>query len=125
MASATEKDPDEETEKHDFDEQLMNRIIHLAIELEERSRHLLIEHLPVGSKAGMLLKADRNVQLRDLKTLEQADRMKNGEDAESAGYIGRASDLEGLDTLEQVTAYRETFAGLLAAASALKGLEGI
>jgi potassium channel subfamily K, other eukaryote len=114
-------DDEEDAEAQDFATYLTDRVIRHAIELEERARHLLIEQLPVGSKAELLLKADRNVQLRDLKMLEEDGVVES----QSAGYIGNAPDLEGLSTLEQVNAYRHTYAGLLAAASELKGLKGI
>jgi hypothetical protein len=122
MASLKAQD-DAEAEAQEFERYLTDRVIRHAIELEERARHLLIGQLPVGSKAGLLLKADRNLQLRDLKTLEEGDGDRDAP-SESAGYIGTAPELDGLSTLEQVNAYRHTYAGLLAAASELKGLEG-
>lgn len=51
---------DEAAEK----EELMRRMIDLAVELEMHARRLLVAHLPNGSKAQVVLKADRNVQLR-------------------------------------------------------------
>jgi hypothetical protein len=45
-------------------EELAQRVIDLAVELETHARRLLITHLPNGSKAQVVLKADRNVQLR-------------------------------------------------------------
>ncbi|EJD04357.1 voltage-gated potassium channel [Fomitiporia mediterranea MF3/22] len=65
--------------KHDEDRILTEYVLELAIELEKHARRLLMGHLDEGSDARMLLKADRIVQLRNIRTL--ADQMHSDWDA--------------------------------------------
>lgn len=56
-------------EVEDANALLVRMLLERAVELELHARRLLIRHLPNGSRAQVLLKADRNVQLRDLRRL--------------------------------------------------------
>lgn len=51
------------------EESLTTSLIEHALALERHSRRLLMTHLPNGSKAQIVLKADRNVQLRHLQAM--------------------------------------------------------
>lgn len=51
---------------------LTSLLLQHACELELHARRLLIHYLPDGSKAEVVLKADRNVQVRDVKAVRAA-----------------------------------------------------
>lgn len=51
---------------------LTSLLLQHACELELHARRLLIHYLPDGSKAEVVLKADRNVQVRDVKAVREA-----------------------------------------------------
>ena len=53
------------------DRVLTEYTLELAIELEQHARRLLLGHLPEDSRGHMLLKADRLVQLRNIRHLVQ------------------------------------------------------
>ncbi|EIN11143.1 voltage-gated potassium channel [Punctularia strigosozonata HHB-11173 SS5] len=69
-------------------EELAARVIDLAVELEMHARRLLITHLPNGSKAQVVLKADRNVQLRDVRALKRAAQGKASSSVEENAAYG-------------------------------------
>ncbi|KAJ4473895.1 voltage-gated potassium channel [Lentinula aciculospora] len=138
---------------------LTESILELAVELEKHARRLLLGHMDEGSSARLLLKADRIVQLRNIKALalqeqstdqdtsEQMDGTSSGQqsgDASASRKAGASSrvnemmrkyyeeeaellpfptDLDEEETLEEVTRYREAFAGLLAVGSRLLKLK--
>jgi potassium channel subfamily K, other eukaryote len=68
----------------DANERLVCEMLDRAIALEAHARRMLIRHLPNGSRAQVLLKADRNVQLRDMRFLKRSQNtgLKKGEDQE-------------------------------------------
>ncbi|KII87652.1 hypothetical protein PLICRDRAFT_643132 [Plicaturopsis crispa FD-325 SS-3] len=102
----------------ELDRYLTDRVLKLAVELEDISRTLLIDHLKPGSKERMLLRADRNLQQRDtmLHDAEDAD----GKEDHIGDVLAAGTD----STLEQIRQYRSTFASLLATGSRLKRLQG-
>lgn len=131
---------------------LTEYILELAVELEKHARRLLLGHMQEGSNARMLLKADRIVQLRNMKVLA-AQEQTNEDESQPANFpSARASshgsnrrskmntlmqkyyeeeaellpfpaDLDEQETLREVALYREAFAGLLAAGSRLLRLK--
>ncbi|KAI5114940.1 hypothetical protein M0805_002560, partial [Coniferiporia weirii] len=89
--AAEDRERDWEREE---DRILTEYVLELAVELEKHARRLLMGHMNEGSVARMLLKADRNVQLRNIRTLaeqeqetddEEVDTVPNG-DAEHAEH---------------------------------------
>jgi hypothetical protein len=140
---------DEEEAVEDEDIQLTERVIGLALAIERRSRKLLIAHLGNGSTAKTLLQADRNVQLREVRTIRRRGAFthddgtgvgENGStdgETESGGVVRslleedheamRTAPLASMndeESLEEVELFREDFAGLLAAGSRLMKLKG-
>jgi potassium channel subfamily K len=98
-----------------IDDALLDMLLASTLDLEAQARTLIIEQLPVTSRASLLLKADRNVQQRDIALL-----------ADGAERAGRPdSDFDQLEVLQQVHLYRKTFAALLVAGSKLKRLRGM
>ncbi|KAG8985727.1 hypothetical protein FRB94_005465 [Tulasnella sp. JGI-2019a] len=128
---ATAKDRDEQ-------ELLMHEVLKQAVELEAHARRLLISQLPNGSKAQVVLKADRNVQLRDVRQIRKRYEFDDSESAHMAldrNEGGREGDRMGgpdsvsrpmsdEEILDEVNMYRESFASMLAAGSRMRGLEG-
>jgi potassium channel subfamily K len=124
-------DAEARTEEKIYTEALVGH----ALELERHARRLLMTHLPNGSKAQIVLKADWVVQLRDLKTLErqgsnsdprpnndsQASEFHAGGD-DGPDWINHPLDDDG--TVEEIRRYREAFAAFLATGSRLRKLEG-
>ena len=161
--SASKQDTDAEAEKeadeeertttelaeHEADRMLTEYVLELAVELEKHARRLLLAHMPEGSNARMLLKADRIVQLRNIRALANQekgsgdksrrhtdDRHEEEDDKgrpinalmhkyyeQETELLPAPTDLDESETLEEVTRYRESFAGLLAAGSRLLGLK--
>jgi len=134
---------DEEAAVEEEDAQLTERVIALALAVERRSRKLLITHLGSGSTAKMLLQADLNVQLREMRTIRRRGTLTQGEQGdavgsgEGVGVVRRVleddhdamrsvppASMSDEETLEEVERYREDFAGLLAAGSRLMKLKG-
>ncbi|CDZ97209.1 Tandem pore domain K channel [Phaffia rhodozyma] len=100
-------------------EELAKRTLRLACMLEANARSLLIATLPAGSKAQMLLKADRNIQRRDMET------MLSGESSihDIWDYEDANSPLTDETQLESIKRYRENFAKFLVAGSLIRQLE--
>lgn len=132
-AAATRRELDEKTRL------MLREMIRQGIELQERARRLLIKSLPDGSMPQVLLKADRNVQQRDLRKVRRKYNAFNSEDRPTTGGekeerreeddqfgdVNQASEVLGDDeTLDEVNRFRESFAAFLAAASRMEGLEG-
>lgn len=137
--------------ERDADRVLTEYVLELAVELEKHARRLLLAHMEEGSNARMLLKADRIVQLRNIRALARQEgcgtkRSNGGENGngqpanaseggkpinalmrkyyeEEAELLPAPTDLDERETLDEVTRYREAFAGLLAAGSRLLGLK--
>ena len=114
---------------------LMHEVLKQAIELESHARRLLINHLPNGSKAQVVLKADRNVQLRDVRKIRRQfeddpdrqiiDESEGGRTGDPFGGPDSVSKpLSEEETLDEVQMYRESFASFLAAGSRMRGLTG-
>lgn len=111
-------------------EALVYETIKQALEVEAHARRLLIDHLPNGSKGQVIMKADRNVQLRDVDKMRAM--VHDGEDSKKLvkrfDVLGDADQvslpLTEEQTLDEVNRYRESFAAFLAAASRLRKLEG-
>jgi len=109
-------------------QRLTELVVALSLRLEARSRRLLINTLEPGSPAQLLLRADMNIQARDVRMLNSE--MTEAADGDSIATLcgeveenTMASPLE--DTLQLVGEYRMTFAAMLAAASRLKDLDGL
>jgi hypothetical protein len=116
---------DDPERRAQVDDVLLDVVLTSALELEAQARSLIIEQLPVSSRAALLLKADRNVQHRDLVLLAKEGIRADGDDDAEDGYSYRPeSAFDQLDVLQQVHLYRKTFAALLASASKLKKLHG-
>jgi len=131
-------------EKEEADaKDLAEEVLELAVRLEAQARTLLIEVFPTGTKEQILLRADRNVQLRALRIKTQEANRSNEQnpnqntskavralaatvekDAQEADDEEREEEEGKLSTLEQVRRYRQTYAGLLAAGTRLLELEG-
>jgi potassium channel subfamily K len=60
------------------DQRLVVEMIQRAVALESHARRLLVRHLPNGSRAQVVLKADRNIQLRDLRYLKRSEKDSEG-----------------------------------------------
>lgn len=73
----------EDVHKAEEEEDLTIMLIEHALALERHARRLLETHLPNGSKAQIVLKADRNVQLRHLQLMESQSKDQNHEQAEN------------------------------------------
>jgi potassium channel subfamily K, other eukaryote len=115
----------------------IRRVLSLATKLEGHSRRLLVGHLCASDNsdiclAGNLLKADWNVQRREILYV-LGDNIDSGLDLDGDGKPdfepGAKSDIQrgvhtALETLEEVKKYRVVFAEFLAAAAALQRLEG-
>jgi hypothetical protein len=56
-----------ETHEPKIDQVLVEHVLGLALQLEEQARTMLLEVLKVGSQEEILLRADRNLQLRDIQ----------------------------------------------------------
>jgi potassium channel subfamily K len=115
-----------ESEARAADAALLDELLSAALRLEAQARAIMVGQLPVAGRASLLLKADRNVQQRDLAALERAGVRAGGEEeGAQAGLPGRVDDsFEELEVLQQVHLYRKTFAAILAAGSKLKRLQG-
>lgn len=135
--------------ERNVDRVLTEYVLELAVELEKHARRLLLAHMEEGSNARMLLKADRIVQLRSIRALAEQEgggtKLSNGGEngngpnasegekpinalmrkyyEEEAELFPAPTDLDERETLDEVTRYREAFAGLLAAGSRLLGLK--
>ncbi|KAL5495642.1 TOK1 [Sanghuangporus weigelae] len=150
---AAEREREREREE---DRILTEYILELAVELEKHARRLLLGHMKEGTNARMLLKADRIVQLRNIKALA-AQQRSDQDDSQQAGncsgvqasstssqeankrskmntlmqkyyeeeadLVPFAADMDEQETLQEVSRYREAFAGLLAAGSRLLRLK--
>lgn len=115
----------------------IRRVLALATRLEGISRRLLVGQLCSSdnsdlSLAGNLLKADWNVQRREILSVLEDDpdpELDLDGDGRPDFEAGAKSDLQTgiytpLEALEEVKKYRVVFAEFLAAASALQRLEG-
>ncbi|KAG8850458.1 hypothetical protein FRB96_009703 [Tulasnella sp. 330] len=56
---------------NDEEKRLLREALNQAVELEAHARRLSINHLPNGSKAQFILKADRKVQVRDVQAIHE------------------------------------------------------
>ena len=173
---------DEAQRRREEDRILTEYVLEMVVELEKHARRLIMGHMEEDSAANLLLRADRIVQLRNIRHLagqeefpvladseerpggsgdsttgdevdETKEKAEDGEMGETNGsstlapgpshgslqthtstlmrkYYSEEADLvpfpTGLDvqeTMEEVTRYRESFAGLLAAGSRLLRLK--
>ncbi|THH11384.1 hypothetical protein EW145_g690 [Phellinidium pouzarii] len=69
---------------------LTEYVLELAVELEKHARRLLLGHMKEGSNARILLKADRIVQLRNIRTLARQEE-EQGEGVEVEAGTGSDS----------------------------------
>ncbi|TDL28923.1 voltage-gated potassium channel [Rickenella mellea] len=124
-----------EEEEIDEDKILTEYILELAIEVERHARRLLVSHMGDGTSGQILLKADRNVQLRDMQALAKEAEQSDGAGNGLTGVVKKFMDEEGglgpgphkmeeQETMREVMMYREAFASLLAAGSRLMKLKG-
>lgn len=113
----------EDESRRSEERELISEVIHQAVKLEAISRRMLVDYMPKGSLAQMLLVADRNVQIRDVDAVGgDAHKLENlWKEERDAEDEARST---GDDTLEQIRRYRETFALLLVAGTRLQKLEG-
>jgi potassium channel subfamily K, other eukaryote len=138
-SAVSEKSDHESTKSQKVDEtlDLTEHVLDLATKLERHARRLLVGHLSKSTSveiinAGMLLKADWNVQRREVKALLDYEPDPEYEMAgdplevyhDQARFDLHKGVTKEKDTLEEVTLYRECFAELLAAGARLKKLEG-
>ena len=116
---------------------LVEHILDLATNLEKHARRLLVGHLSKSTSAdiinaGVLLKADWNVQRREVKALLDYEPDPEYEIAgdplgvyhDQARFDLQKGVTKEKDTLDEVARYRKCFAELLAAGAQLKKLEG-
>ncbi|GAA95008.1 uncharacterized protein L969DRAFT_51947 [Mixia osmundae IAM 14324] len=109
---------------------LAERILRAALELEINARSMLIATLDKSSKARTLLRADRNIQIRDLRMLQEDSEMDHPMAEQELNIILPGED-DNMDMLndeqiwEGVTKHRESLGTLLAAGVRLKRLEGV
>jgi len=96
---------------------LLESLISAGCDLEAQARRIMMNQLPEGSAAQTLLRADRNQQLRDMRSLGLPEEEMKKIMAEEAG------DDAG-DLVQQTSDYRKAFALFLASASRLKKLRG-
>lgn len=77
----------EEEREQEEDRILTEYVLELAVELEKHARRLLLGHMKEGSDARMLLKADRIVQLRNIRSIAmlEEDGIDDDDDDESKG----------------------------------------
>lgn len=125
----------DDVEARTEEETLTELLIGHALELERHARRLLMAHLPNGSKAQIVLKADWIVQLRHVRTLERqgfsSDSQSNDDDRASEFHAGGDDDRDWMShpldddgTVDEIRRYREAFAAFLATGSRLRKLEG-
>ncbi|KZT57304.1 voltage-gated potassium channel [Calocera cornea HHB12733] len=107
--------PDEEVDPA-FERALVGEMISLACALEAQSRRMLINQMPADSQAQVLLRADRNQQLRDMRSL--------GLPEEQLRQLMREEVQGDADVLTQVGKYRQTFAKFLATGARVQELRG-
>lgn len=130
---------------------LLQGLLYQALEMEAHARRLLVANLPDGSKAQVMLKADRNVQIRDVEVVRRKLQENGQGRAESAGarredVLGDADCVarplgheEMLDEVNRCQSFestfdsglmyclsdREAFAAFLAAGSRIQRLSGL
>ncbi|KAG8868212.1 hypothetical protein FRB97_002622, partial [Tulasnella sp. 331] len=122
---------------NDEEKRLLREALNQAVELEAHARRLSINHLPNGSKAQFILKADRKVQVRDVQAIHerycsqpQAANKSQLHVNKAKAEGGRTQDaFGGLDDVskplgeeervDEVSMYRQAFASMLAAGSRL------
>ena len=130
---------------------VLQELLYQALEMESHARRLLVENLPNGSKAQVILKADKSVQMRDVEAVRRKLRENGQSRAESAN--GRREDVPGdadsvarplgdeemLDEVDRCQSFgsifeyclmycltdREAFAAFLAAGSRIQCLSGL
>ncbi|KAF8594433.1 voltage-gated potassium channel [Ceratobasidium sp. AG-I] len=69
--------------KTDIQSENLKALLEHAVSLERTARRLLVAHLEEGSRAQILLRADWNLQARDLRALEKD---KKGQDGIPSGF---------------------------------------
>lgn len=131
----TAPDMASEAALRDIDKLLVKRVLQLAVELETQARMLLLNALPKGSPAEVLLRADlvrymtflplamslavdlalftiQRIQNREVKKLDLEDSVTK---MKSEGLIDLTEpENRDIDTDERVRRYRKLFAALLA-----------
>ncbi|OCB89408.1 voltage-gated potassium channel [Sanghuangporus baumii] len=91
---AAEREMEREREE---DRILTEYILELAVELEKYARRLLLGHMKEGTNARMLLKADRIVQLRNIKALAAQQRS----DQDDSQRVDNSSGVQASSTSSQ------------------------
>ncbi|KAF8580266.1 voltage-gated potassium channel [Ramaria rubella] len=99
---------EEQEQQFDEDARLTERVLELAISLERRARKLLIMHLrddDGGKAARIVLKADRNVQLREVRGMIKDIKQPQDQDGEKSEVREDEADdeLQGSDSVKDVT----------------------
>lgn len=113
-STVTDLDPVDGSEPKQSDERkLLKEVLELSLRLEIRARRIMIAKLEPGSQSRLLLQADSNVTQRIVELLR----------GEAVSTPGLPSDT--LNDLEEIHAYRSTWAELLVAGTRLQRLEGI
>ncbi|KAG8735456.1 hypothetical protein FRC10_010480 [Ceratobasidium sp. 414] len=132
-------------------EEYLKDLLEHAVALERTARKLLVAHLEEGSRAHVLLRADWNLQARDLRLLESGDTAElrggvcsdvTGNEEGVAGISGKGTGgdreereeaeitntaVEGMDEEETMCAvrdFRKNVAGMLALGSRMRKLGG-
>lgn len=133
-------------------EKYLKDLLEHAVALERTARKLLVAHLKEGSRAQVLLRADWNLQARDLRLLESEDctglqggarsnGTGNGESVTEAGISGQGKEgnkeereeaeitntsVEGMneeETMRAVRDFRKNVAGMLVLGSRMRNLK--
>ncbi|KAL5534612.1 hypothetical protein ACEPAG_1075 [Sanghuangporus baumii] len=99
----------EREREQEEDRILTEYILELAIELEKCARRLLLGHMKEGTNARMLLKADRIVQLRNIKALA----VQQQSDHDDSQQVGSSSGVQTSSTSSQETNKRSKMSTLM------------
>jgi hypothetical protein len=121
-----------------IEQYLLEEFLQHACYLEAQARRMILNQLITGSQPVIVLQADQNQMLRDMRSLglsEQAlKRITDANEAGNADLLKQVSSLIGENpggsflirshVLYQTVAYRKTFAQILATGSRLRALQG-
>lgn len=99
----TAADDREQEREQEEDRILTEYVLELAVELEKLARRLLLGYMKEGSDTRMLLKADRIVQLRNIRSLAMQEEDGDDEDpaAQSETNVADEDTREGQEQEEQ------------------------
>ncbi|ORX33742.1 hypothetical protein BD324DRAFT_653796 [Kockovaella imperatae] len=118
----------DEAKAQELETEMLKKLMKLVIQLEAEARQMLLDSMEKGV-ARMLLRADRNVQERDVRAVrgDDADMIAiwRGVDKENEENHTRFPSMSNsMDLLSKVSRYRNTFATILVLGSILQRLSG-